>query len=356
MAIRYPEIIGSAMNDAFYATGYAVMLGLQGADDFGGGSAMIIGGSGNDLYYLGLPGLHTIADRSGTGDRLVVTEIGLARATTFALTIDSRHLFIVDSASQQGVVVVDWQLPASRIESVTLGSTVYTHDQFAAAVTSFARFEGDFTWEAAAAAGYFSLGPGEGTAEVNESLDFYRARAIALENPKFLATNTDAGTNDEFAAVAYAGPVFGIDLEFLSSEASEAILGTAFSDFINARGGNDAIDGGLGDDVIDGGIGSNFLSGGLGRDIFFLDGRGGTATWSTITDWEAGEQLSLWGWLPGISKSVWVASDGTAGFTGVTLHSDLNGDGVIETSVTWSGRSQGDLPTALEFDGLLWFV
>lgn len=40
----------------------------------------------------------------------------------------------------------------------------------------------------------------------------------------------------------------------------------------------------------------------------------------------------------------------------MTLHCDLNGDGTIETSVTWTGRSQADLPTPHQFDGLLWFV
>jgi hypothetical protein len=79
-------------------------------------------------------------------------------------------------------------------------------------------------------------------------------------------------------------------------------------------------------------------------------------TWSTITDWEPGEQLSLWGWLPGVSAAHWVDEDGVAGFRGVTLHADLNGDGTVETSVTWSGRSQADLPAPNAFDGLLWFV
>jgi hypothetical protein len=40
----------------------------------------------------------------------------------------------------------------------------------------------------------------------------------------------------------------------------------------------------------------------------------------------------------------------------VTLHGDLNGDGGIGTSVTWSGRTQAELPTPLRFDGLLWFT
>jgi Ca2+-binding RTX toxin-like protein len=54
--------------------------------------------------------------------------------------------------------------------------------------------------------------------------------------------------------------------------------------------------------VLDGGIGSNFLTGGLGADVFFLDGRGGIITWSTITDFMSGDSVNLWGWKEGVSK------------------------------------------------------
>jgi hypothetical protein len=38
------------------------------------------------------------------------------------------------------------------------------------------------------------------------------------------------------------------------------------------------------------------------------------------------------------------------------MYGDLDGDAVIDTSVTWTGLTQAQLPTALEFDGLLWFT
>jgi len=356
MVVRYPELIGSTGNDTFNANDYVAMMGLQGDDDFGGVSALDIGGSGNDYYYIGVPGIVTVMERSGAGDALVATEIGFNRATTRAITIDSRHLFMFDTASSQGMVLLDWQQPANHIETFVLSGITYSYDQFAAGIATFPHYEGSFTWEGAQAAGYFLLGPDENTASLNEMLDFYKNRSIGLENPVFLVTDNDAGSNGAIAAVPYSGPVSRLDLQFIGNDHGEAIAGTAFSDFINAGGGNDAIDAGMGDDVIDGGTGSNFLTGGPGLDTFFLDGRGGGVTWSTITDWQAGEQLSLWGWQPGVSKATWVANDGTPGWTGVTLHADLNGDGTVETSVTWTGRSQADLPTAHEFNDLLWFV
>ncbi len=356
MVLRYPELLGGSGNEAFNANAYAAMFGLQGHDDFGGVSAMAIGGSGNDYYSIGVPAIVTVMERSGTNDAVAATEIGFGRNSTRAITLDSRHLFLFDTASAQAMVLLDWQQPANRVEVFVLSGTTYSYDQFAAAIAGFPRYEGNFTWEAASAAQYFALAPGETTAVINESLSYYRATSIMMEQPAFAVADVATGTSGTLVAIPYTGPVGHLDLQFIGGNAGEAIVGTVFSDFINAGGGTDAIDGGLGDDVIDGGLNSNFLTGGHGQDIFFLDGRGSGATWSTITDWQQGEQLSLWGWTPGLSNSVWVASDGTAGWTGVTLHCDLNGDGTIETSVTWTGRSQADLPTPYQFDGLLWFV
>jgi Ca2+-binding RTX toxin-like protein len=108
--------------------------------------------------------------------------------------------------------------------------------------------------------------------------------------------------------------------------------------------------------VLDGGSGSKFLTGGTGRDDFFLDGHGGSATLATKTDWQANERLSVWGWQPGISRAQWVDGAGAPGWTGVTMHGDLDGNGVIDTSVTWTGMTAAQLPTLLQFDGLLWFT
>jgi Ca2+-binding RTX toxin-like protein len=160
----------------------------------------------------------------------------------------------------------------------------------------------------------------------------------------------------------YTGPATAaggaaIHFQYIGDSTGEVVIGTAYNDFINVAGGVDAVDAREGNDVIDGGTGSNFLTGGLGTDIFFSDGRGGVTTWSTITDWQAGEQLSVWGWTPGTSKIIAWVQDGAEGYKGLTMHADLNGDGTIDTSVTFTGiASQSQLPTPQEFDGVLWLV
>ena len=162
---------------------------------------------------------------------------------------------------------------------------------------------------------------------------------------------------ERYIGLATAAGGAPIHFQFIGDSSNEVLIGTASNDFINVAGGVDAVNAGDGNDVIDGGTGSNFLTGGAGTDIFFSDGRGGVTTWSTITDWQAGEQLSVWGWTPGTSSVVaWVRA-GAAGYEGLTMHADLNGDGTIDTSVTFTGIvSQSQLPTPLEFDALLWFT
>ena len=156
----------------------------------------------------------------------------------------------------------------------------------------------------------------------------------------------------------YIGPVFYLERQLILSDLDEVVRGTFSNDFINSLGGMDAIDAGAGDDVLDGGTGSNFLTGGTGADTFFTDARlSGPTTWTTITDFDPGaEEATIWGWTPGISQGHWVASDGAAGYEGATFHADVDGNGVVDTSITFSGLSQGQIQEPLMFDDLLWFV
>jgi Ca2+-binding RTX toxin-like protein len=164
------------------------------------------------------------------------------------------------------------------------------------------------------------------------------------------------GVTTGVLAERYSGPVSWLEYQVLGIDGGDVMSGTSRNDFFNLLGGDDAANGGHGDDVLDGGSGSNFLTGGTGRDDFFLDGRGGAVTWATITDWQATERLSVWGWRPGVSTVQWVDSAGAPGYTGVTMHGDLDGNGVIDTSVTWTGMTAAQLPTPLEYEGLLWFA
>jgi Ca2+-binding RTX toxin-like protein len=157
----------------------------------------------------------------------------------------------------------------------------------------------------------------------------------------------------------YTGPVAGLQYQWLGSDGGENVVIGPQGTFLNLLGGNDAATGGDGNDVIDGGTGSNFLTGGAGRDVFFIDGRSGQSTWSTIADWQAGDQVTLWGWRPNVSASILVEAGGAPGYEGATLHADLDGNGFIDTSVTWAGIGIAALPQAVVVtagaDTGLWF-
>jgi Ca2+-binding RTX toxin-like protein len=144
------------------------------------------------------------------------------------------------------------------------------------------------------------------------------------------------------------------DYQFIGDSSGEILGASSANDFINSSAGDDAINAGAGNDVIDGGLGSNFLTGGTGNDVFFSDGRGaanGDNTWSTITDFTSGSNMvNIWGYVDGVSSYAWYADQGAAGYTGATIHADIDGDGLIDTSMTFSGMDIVDMNTPLALD------
>jgi hypothetical protein len=68
----------------------------------------------------------------------------------------------------------------------------------------------------------------------------------------------------------------------------------------------------------------------------------------------------MWGWREGVSQLITSLNDGgAAGYTGATFHYDLDGNGAIDTSITFAGltTSQVGNPTVQSVAGngyLLW--
>jgi serralysin len=164
---------------------------------------------------------------------------------------------------------------------------------------------------------------------------------ITQYSPNIYQTNLGIVT-----ATVYTGPVSFIKFELLGSSDGDIVTGAATNDFMNLLGGDDAANGGAGQDVLDGGTGSNFLTGGSGADTFFLDGRSGTNTWSTITDFAQEDNVNIWGWQNGRSQLILsLDNQGAEGFKGATFHYDLNGDRLIDTSITFSNLVLASLPS-----------
>lgn len=161
--------------------------------------------------------------------------------------------------------------------------------------------------------------------------------------PSFARTNTTTGVSDHPDGTAYAGPVAGLQQQYVYAGAdSVAVAAQAANVFIHTGDGNDAISVTSGDNVLDAGQGSNFLTGGSGTDTFFVDGRGGQVSWGTLVNFHAGDHATLWGFTADVSSYTWADDEGAAGYTGRTLHADLTGKGGVTTSITFAGLTVAD--------------
>ena len=196
---------------------------------------------------------------------------------------------------------------------------------------------------------------------VGKDDDFTITLTPVTNSIKTLRVDSGSGGKD-VPATPYSGPVTGIDWQYLGSNASrKTITGTSDADFINGLAGDDIIYGAAGNDILDGGVGSNFLSGETGTDIFFTDARDGQVGWSTIVDFIPGvEQVTIWGFQPGVSRVFWEDNYGAEGYKGATAFFDMDGSSQTDRSgvdfaVTFSGHSVSELGPSYQLDGLMWF-
>jgi Ca2+-binding RTX toxin-like protein len=155
----------------------------------------------------------------------------------------------------------------------------------------------------------------------------------------------DTTTNQSIPAVfqPYTGPVSGLQDQYLNIASDSLNISVSTPNwFLHSGSGNDALAVSSGTNVLDGGTGSNFLSGGSGTDTFFVDDRGPTADiWSTVNGFHAGDVATIWGVTPQDFGLAWVDGQGTAGYTGLTLHATAAGQPTA--SLTLAGFAGSDL-------------
>ena len=141
----------------------------------------------------------------------------------------------------------------------------------------------------------------------------------------------------------YHGPVSTLRSQFIYDGPNSIVIATEAPDvFIKSFSGTAAIRVSTGQNVIDAGQGSNFIIGGTGRDTFYLNGSEGLVAWDTIVNFHAGDQVTLFGFVPGVSTYRWADNDGAAGYTGRTIHAVLSGTGPVTASLTFAGATAAD--------------
>ena len=157
----------------------------------------------------------------------------------------------------------------------------------------------------------------------------------------------NTNTNRFMLGDAYTGAVAGLTDEFIFPTPENInIASTLPNAFIRTGSGDDAIVVFSGRNVIDAFTGSNFLTGGSGQDTFFLDARGGGVTWDSIVGFGVGDEVTLWGYVDGVStdgfdKDKWYASEGVEPYKGLTVHAKLDGTN-ISASITFAGLTLAD--------------
>ncbi|GAC1481682.1 MAG: hypothetical protein NVS2B11_07010 [Acetobacteraceae bacterium] len=180
------------------------------------------------------------------------------------------------------------------------------------------------------------------------------------------STDVVTGASQDASGDGYAGPVDYLQRQFIyGGTDGVAIRANVPNTFLKGGPGGDALAAGGGNNVLDGDGGSNFPIGGSGadggHDTFFVDARGGVVTWSTIVNFHAGDQATMFGFHPGTSTRPLTGSDGTAGYTGATIHSEIAGSGTgVTASFTFAGIdtvtvlqhftfSEGTLPGGIDY-------
>lgn len=177
--------------------------------------------------------------------------------------------------------------------------------------------------------------------------------AIASHDVRF--TDTVTTGSGSAASTAYTGPVDYLQHEYIwSSPDSVAISAGSPNTFLKGNAGGDALVVTGGRNVLDGGGGSNFLVGASGADggtdTFFVDSRSSVETWSTIVNFSQGDYATIFGFHAGLSTMPFTAVDGASGYTGFTIHSEIDGPGTgVKGSMTFAGIDSATAAARFEF-------
>lgn len=206
-------------------------------------------------------------------------------------------------------------------------------------------------WAASASGDSFDYVTNPGVAGVITASDRALLGALGYSiNPaatpsQFLIVNEPSGQAGVDDGSVYAGPVAGLAQQLLlGGSGNMNVTSFAANSFIHTGAGNDAIDvsGVGGTNVLDGSTGSNFLTGGSGADTFFVDDRNpGSAIWSTIVGFHAGDNATVWGVTQAGFTIDWLDGQGASGATGLTA--SFTAPGAPAVDITLAGYSMADV-------------
>ncbi len=157
------------------------------------------------------------------------------------------------------------------------------------------------------------------------------------------ADQTVGATGSHALDAASGGPSY-LQWQYLDDGSDTVAMTASTPDvFLKGGSGTKALAVTSGQNVLNGGTGSAFLAGGSGMDTFFVDVRNGNSVWDTLTNFHAGDAVTVWGWVPGVSTETVNAQAGAPGYQGATLRLADGEFGGQTSSVTFAGLSAGQV-------------
>lgn len=190
------ELFGNSSANSTTIPNLSLYYGLEGDDTLrspvGNSNSfpvvVAVGGVGNDVYTVSNNSTLIIWDSSSSGsDRLVASGIPVSTGNTVNLNyggiIDNRHLWVGNTASGQEVIILDWQNPRNRLETISLQDGTFSYESIAAAIPTLNL--PSYSWSSAVAAGLDLSSVGLNSSNVNTAIEQIKNRSLEIYQPDF---------------------------------------------------------------------------------------------------------------------------------------------------------------------------
>lgn len=177
------------------------------------------------------------------------------------------------------------------------------------------------------------------TAAVNPST--YPSFPISTQT---VLTSTATGSSTYSQVQTYAGAIDNLSTQFLYDGATTLAIVAQQSGILisSAAAAATAVQLQGGVNVLDMQHGSSFIVSGTGTDTFLLHADQAMTTWNTVSYFHTGDSIIVYGFTAGTSARWWDPTAGAVGYTGATLRFDVDGNGSIDSSLTFAGKTMSD--------------
>ena len=201
----------------------------------GRATVILVGGTGRNRYQVRDNSTALVVENDNDRDNILWTTIGssgisLEKKTSFVAEIDNRHLYLGDTATDQYVILVDWQQPANRIETFDLTEGSISYEDFVSRYRDSSNYRGNITWNELAATKEIDLNRlGLSPDTIEEDFTTIARRSTELEDGTFFSRT---------------------EKQFVYGETRDDYLSGGFgTEGLFSYGGRDTLEGNSGNDI-----------------------------------------------------------------------------------------------------------